>query len=398
METTISSIKSLISESKNNITVNGKEYVGLAWLCSRMRKEGINVGKAREFFANNDKDFEMYVDTSKSTDVVYVRSVSKDIKQRISGRGNSDVYRSGYSPLEDWAYLKDINVFLEKLAAKTLPEDWSYSNGKPRYPKNPILYLYLRYTFCRLQNEGKVKTSIDHQWAAWNTGLVDVRYEPIIALFKRNRPGMKSDWVFSDFVIAGEGAGKIINNQFEGTIDRAEYNEKQFSYDLSCGVPSIDYVHILSRLDRIPERFWMTYTPKGFTVKPTDNMSKEESKAYFCTLREAIEKDASTYRMIIQAFKNALSFSMKRVVWNNTTAIPMYYPKENNICLLLPLRLVDDSTDDIALVVKRTPAGKYDGATILTLDMAYADARVVRQPMSNWLKNSKIKGIGETLI
>lgn len=397
MESNISNIKSLISESKNNFTVNGKEYVGLAWLCSRMRKEGINVGKARDFFESNGNDFELYVDRTKASDVVYVRSITRP-KQRVGGRGNSDVYRSGNKPLEDWAYLTDINVFLDKLASKALHEDWSYSNGKPKYPKNPILYLYLRYTFCRLQNEGKVKTSIDGQWAAWNTGLVDNRYEPIIALFKRNRPGMKSDWMFSDFVIAGEGAGKIINNQFSGNIERADYNEGQFSYDLSCGVPIIDFQHLLCRLDRIPEKFWLANAPKGFVVKSTENMSFPERNAYFLTLKNAIQRDASAYRHLMQIFQNALSLAMKRIAWNKTTAIPMYYPKENSICLLLPLRLVDGDTDDLALVVKRTPAGKYDGATILTLDMAYADARVVRQPMSYWLKTSKIEGIGETLI
>ena len=47
-----------------------------------------------------------------------------------------------------------------------------------------------------------------------------------------------------------------------------------------------------------------------------------------------------------------------------------------------------------SLVVKKTPANKYEGATIIPLDWAYADARVVARPNSEWLdiKNNKIEG------
>ena len=72
----------------------------------------------------------------------------------------------------------------------------------------------------------------------------------------------------------------------------------------------------------------------------------------------------------------------------------MYFPKENRVCLLLPLCLVNDKKEDVALVVKKTPANKYEGATIIPLDWAYADARVVARPNSEWLdiKNNKIEG------
>jgi hypothetical protein len=76
----------------------------------------------------------------------------------------------------------------------------------------------------------------------------------------------------------------------------------------------------------------------------------------------------------------------------------MFYPKENRMCLLLPLCLIDDSHEDVALVVKRTPAKKYEGATILPLDWAYADARVVTRPNSEWLDAKSINGSGDNLI
>jgi hypothetical protein len=44
----------------------------------------------------------------------------------------------------------------------------------------------------------------------------------------------------------------------------------------------------------------------------------------------------------------------------------------------------------LALVVNKTPANKYEGVTILPLDLAYTDARVVARPNSEWLDVKKI--------
>ena len=39
----------------------------------------------------------------------------------------------------------------------------------------------------------------------------------------------------------------------------------------------------------------------------------------------------------------------------------------------------------MALVVERLPNGNYQGQTILTLQMAYLDARQICRPNSEWL-------------
>lgn len=416
MKKKIFTIKSLITESTKKVTIDGNEYVYLADLCKSLREKSIDIGKARVFFEKHTEDFSLHIDESGAAPVVYVRVINrKDSslsgkrgakentvtpKTRVGGRGNTVIRNSGATSLEDWAYLSDINKTLDKLANKARKEDWSYSNGKPIYPHHPILYLYLRYTFCRLQCQKKICYSIDKQWAAWNTGLVDHRFEAIIALFRKNRPGLKSEWAFYDFVIPGEGNGKIISNLFTGDIERATYTEdwKDMMYDETLGTPLLDFEHILKRLNRIPDSFWQIYAPKGFEVKVTENMLRNESVEYYSSLREAIMADPIAYRQIMTAFQNALALAMKRIAWNTRTAVPMYYPKDNRLCLLIPLCLVNDEEEDVALVVKRTAAGKYDGATILTLDMAYADSRVVQCPTSDWLISTNIEGSGETLI
>ena len=63
--------------------------------------------------------------------------------------------------------------------------------------------------------------------------------------------------------------------------------------------------------------------------------------------------------------------------------------------LLLPLALVDDEKVDIALVVEKTESGNYLGHTILPLEWAYSNARLVCRPDSDWLV---AENIAQTII
>ena len=75
----------------------------------------------------------------------------------------------------------------------------------------------------------------------------------------------------------------------------------------------------------------------------------------------------------------------KRVRWNFKTAIPSYYPRANAMSLLLPLCLTDDDQVDAALVVQLVESGNYQGQTVLTMEQAYMNARLICRPDSDWL-------------
>ena len=53
---------------------------------------------------------------------------------------------------------------------------------------------------------------------------------------------------------------------------------------------------------------------------------------------------------------------------------------------MIPLCLDSDHTADVALLVEKTESGNYLGHTILTLPMAYLDARLLCRPNSDWLQ------------
>lgn len=399
--------------SKVMATVNATEieghegkFVNLASLGNAMKEADINVGKLVPFFQRHKEDFEVAFILVKGLQVAYVRRVTKVTpvkapRPRPVGKGAADIIKADYIPLEKWAYFSNINEQLQKLANMAQPEVWEYQNGLPKFPKFPILYNYLRYTFCRLQHQKKVVTSVDGNYAAFNTGLADSRFEPIIALFKKNRPDSPSEWILMDFVIEGENLGKLITKEFDKKIEHATYLDKteELIYDERLGAPVVDREHVLiERMDRLPEAFLQQCAPRKFQIKPLDGMNKNERESYLNELREAVRNDSVAYRNMMYRLDNAIDLAMKRIRWSCSTAVPMFFPKENRMCLLLPLCLVDEYHVDVALVVSRTKTNKYEASTILPLDWAYTDARVVNRPAGDWLNASSIPGSGETLI
>jgi hypothetical protein len=90
-----------------------------------------------------------------------------------------------------------------------------------------------------------------------------------------------------------------------------------------------------------------------------------------------------------------LDYSLERAVkqtdLNFRTVLPMYYPQRDLISLLFPLSLGDSGDPDVGLVVSKEESGNYSGATILTLAMAYSNARLVARPESYWLRADKIQ-------
>ncbi|WP_066426041.1 DUF3825 domain-containing protein [Anabaena sp. 4-3] len=311
-----------------------------------------------------------------------VRSVPaiKPIPRRISG--------SPKNALFEWAWLGDLKTTLNRLRELALYEQWFYGK-KPGNEINqyPILFNYLIYTFYRLtQEKGKVLET--EEFATFNTGLVDKRYEPIYALFKKSKY-KRQKWEFSDFCIAGEDwAGKTLVRQFSKLPELANYfnNTADMLFDVSAEEPKLDYRHIIvENTDRLPLNFLEENIPQGFVREDTTKMSYQQKMLYFERFGQAIEEDARVYRFIKARLDDALRLAIKRVKWNYKTAIPMYFPTRNIMSLLLPLALVDDNQVDIALVTEKTQSGSYLGHTILPLAWAYSNARLVCRPDSDWL-------------
>ena len=99
MKKLIFTIKSLIEESTNKVTINGNEYINLADLGNILREKSIKIEKPRTFFENHKDDFELYVEEKGLTPVIFVRIRSMRYENSFSeNQVKVQISLSGYRP------------------------------------------------------------------------------------------------------------------------------------------------------------------------------------------------------------------------------------------------------------------------------------------------------------
>jgi hypothetical protein len=388
-------IEEILRTTINRLPTVEDGWINLANLGLEITKNGIDYKalgyeKLVHFIKANTEILTYKKDESKHLPVYFVKlkdeKKSNLLNPTLSKKTILTSNNNPKSELTNWAYLGHYQTTINKLKALALDERWFYSNQDPNYPF-PILVNYLHYTFYKLTKEkGKILYSDD--FAVFNTGLVDKRYEPIFALFQKNKT-FTQEWCLSDFCITGEGfAGKNLVRHFNKKPEAAHYfdNVSDMLYDVRSPKPELDWQHIIiENIDRLPFEFISDNAPFDFVIQRPESLSIIERKKYYNSLASAIENDTKAYRNITNRLKDALELALKRVKWNFKSAIPMYYPTMNKMSLLLPLSLVDDEIVDVSLVVEKTASDNYLGHTILPLSWAYSNARLVCRPDSDWL-------------
>lgn len=299
--------------------------------------------------------------------------------------------------IDQFAYVPDWHTALQELAAMCLPGDiWSFD---PNYQDFFILEQYLNFTFYRLRDEGKVVESDDGTLAVLNTGLVNIFFSDIIMAFSRVEPSDLTNhrrWQFLGFTIWGEGQlGKSLYAGFIDHPERAKYwsTADELIYDTTKSL-NCDQEHILrDNLPRLPLLFLReqmrhsdeVHLAKAFEIIRFSDNHREKSQAW-STVHSYILNDPLILRRLQHRLEEGINLAVKRCEWNYKTAVPIFYPRGNSLSLLLPLALTTDGQEaDLALVVEQLPSGHYQGQTILTLEQAYLDARLITRPEGGWL-------------
>ena len=369
-------------ELKHEPTASGKAWVAYARLRENERREG--DGKAE-------------------------KAAAKPLAPR-QGMSEYRTPESKYPSKDSWLFHWSR---IPNLKIKELAEKWYYGAANAADAENyPILKNYLAYTFKRLVFEDKIlygdvadAAHAGEEYAAFNTGLVDQKYEYIYALYKKNTMTPQPYWCLLDFVVAGEQSGKTLARLFYPLPKRADYFENQFRnmvYDTSTQL-LCDYTHIIvERIGRFPLRFLQENCPPNMLeidgVKLEEVYPKHakdsERKRYFEQLGERIRNTPMVLNNLKNRLEAAIHLTLKRVEWNYKTAIPVYFPTRNLCSLLLPLCLSEESQVDLALVVEPLQSGAYQGQTVLPLDLAYNNSRLLTRPDSDWLRPDSIQSNG----
>lgn len=182
--------------------------------------------------------------------------------------------------------------------------------------------------------------------ACGNTGLVTEQQEEIFGYFTEiNRPGVPQKWMLQDFV---------------------KYSDRRI-------------VHIGTQPDLanyFKDPADLLYNPARELRVNVEHVIRDNNNRFPATLR------TNPYHLrnaLEGAYKNAIN----RVRRNYKTAIPQYY--QGKLQLLLPLCLSDPSVAELALVVSRE-GEVYIGSTVLPLDVAYNNARLIARPDREWLQ------------
>lgn len=381
--TTINKVKKIVESAKRDDEWTDLATVGALLNTHNIDFKSFGFLKLKAFFEAMGDAFELSTDSATGLPIVRVGKVSQN-----KTNGYQDVF------LQQWSYIQ-ISEAIVKLKEIAIEEEWNYSNSSSDSPY-PILGQYLKWTFVKLKREDKVLYA--NNYAAFNTGLVDKYYKPVFALFDKNKIKGKQPWHFIDFCVAGSStyASRVLSDNFSVLPQRAVYIRKYDDVMYDCNLPvDCNWEHILEdHIERIPNSL-LRQVCSEFDIKETNQMHLQEAGEYYDSLKEFLLSNPDKLSLLSHIMNMALERAKLRVEWNYKTAIPVYYPTTDSVNLILPLALNMNEPEQIslALVMTKTPAGRYRGVTIFTLDMAYSNARLITKPSSDWLVPESITEI-----
>ena len=239
----------------------------------------------------------------------------------------------------------------QRLVELAKRESWDFQRPEFQRPGQnfPILVGYLNYTFLRCQGQDKIVYSAEDNRACFNTGLQTQNEKDIYATFFRNKNAEergRPNWNLYGFF--DSYSKKLSDFRPLPAIARYIDNASDLVFDTSCEI-EVDYDHLFrDNCERLPD---------SLQDNPT---------------------------LAIPAIQGSIILLKEKVIRNYKIAIPHWY--HDRIQLLLPLNLTSENEADLALVAEKDPEAKlYRIKTVLTMDMAYMDARLITRPDREWL-------------
>lgn len=312
--------------------------------------------------------------------------------------------------LRQFAYLGSETDFLRSLAEHVQPEVWSFGGRPDDYT---ILNQYIKYTFYQLKREEaaldeedrgrKICIAKDGSFAAFNTGLQSRRLgEDVFAYFVPNGVDNEIPWKFSCFC-SSDSRDPGERRCYKSMVD--EFQEPELAtyfsnitdllFDSNREVRlSSDHI-FKDNCDRLPMDF-LRRECYGFgeaeqLLQEIEAASETEKKALYSKLGDVITDDPDLFASMHGRLWDALRHTQKRIRRNYKLAVPCFFPTRNVMSMMLPLSFSATAAPSLVLVCERTRQGDYLGQTILTLPMAYIDARLLCRPGSEWLNTECIQ-------
>ena len=249
--------------------------------------------------------------------------------------------------LYSFANCGNFNQKICNLKELILEENWGKQDGLRTHP---VLHNYIVHYFNKVYSDGLIafsKNDKGDEIACFNTGLLTPYYDDVYAYFEKNKnPKGEQEWFLADFL-------------------------KSSSYKLSFFKNLPDIVHFFKSIDDL---FYDTSLDLRMNAEHivSDNFDRfpENLKIY--------QKD-----ILINMIEGSIKSVNKRIKRNYKIAVPQFF--KNTIQFLVPLTLTNSIVPDMVITVYKRE-NHYYGATCLTMEMAYNNARLLVKPESDWLK------------
>jgi len=240
----------------------------------------------------------------------------------------------------------------KQLASRAEQEDWSIRTYETDTHVTPLLKNYLTQVYGRAEDTGCITYNSDRTRCAFNTGLFDRETgEDIIAFFRpNNRAAADQQWLLEKFCALSDVDLQQLLQQPPVVTFYTKPSDIYFdpTREIRCGI-----AHIADdRRERLP----------------TDWQSLGDSE-------------------IVNRIQDSLSVARRRALRDYKVAVPTYYPETQSINWLLPAYNQRESTASASLLVTqdREDADAYAAVTVLTVQMAYSNARLLTRPGAEWL-------------
>lgn len=310
-------------------------------------------------------------------------------------------------------------MMLDTLARAAFPERWNFTRPdivqhSASVDKN-ILYTYLNLTFHRLKMEGKIVVDRNRGFVVFNTGLVTAQFDEIYCCLIKNirRIGWQP-WLFGCFCMRNksmdlEGSTykndgiyiyKNVKRHCEVWPRPAQYvsvpSQLIFKRSVrSVADLSINYEHLIcDHVDRFSAEYLWDILRDEPTIhdrwpqRPENNFEGDpKARKSFMKLASSLVHNQALTDKVRRTLDEAINRAISMVQIDYRRAVPVYYPREGTVNMLLPLCLSRESSDsapDLVLVLADIPSG-YDVRTKFTPQMAYELARQISRITEGWL-------------
>jgi hypothetical protein len=247
--------------------------------------------------------------------------------------------------LYDFANCGRFNDKIISLKEMAMQENWGFARDEKEHP---VLHNYIVHYFSKVYDDKLIaySKSVDGKdIACFNTGLLTPHFDDIYAYFEKNESG-RQKWFLASFLNGS--------------------SHKLSTFD--------DLPPIVKFFSSIDDLFYDTYLELRINA---EHIVKDN----FVRFPEELKKFSEP--ILINMIEGALKATKKRIERNYKTAVPQYF--NNQIQFLIPLSLTDPIKPDIVITVYKREQHYY-GATCLTMEMAYNNARLLVKPESDWLK------------